>query len=89
MTYNEFLSGIGEYKELFEKGLKKQANKLLFKFAEDFKANLGKAEADDILFRFCREYLDEKCLPFADKDLPFQITDFQLPQPLICKNRGQ
>lgn len=75
MTYVEFLSGIGEYSVFFEKGLKKQANKLLFKFAEDFKANVGEAEADEILFRFCREYLDEKCLPFADKDLPFQITE--------------
>lgn len=74
MTYEEFLAGIGEYRALFEKGLKKRANALLFKFAEDFKANVGVAEADGILFRFCREYLDEKSLPFADRPLPFQLT---------------
>lgn len=74
MTYEEFLAGIGEYRDLFEKGLKKRANKLLFGFAEDFKANVPEAEADEILFRFCREYLDEKRLPFADRGLPFQLT---------------
>ncbi len=77
MTYNEFLAGIGEYRGLFEKGLKKQANKHLFKFAEDFKTNVSEAEADGILFCFCREYFDQKALPSAltHDQLPFQLTE--------------
>ena len=55
MTYDEFLVALGEYWELFEKGLKKQANKLLFKFAEDFKANVPQERADELLCRFCRD----------------------------------
>lgn len=76
MNYDEFLAGIDEYRELFEKGLKKQANKLLFKFAEEFKAGVPQKQADEILFSFCREYFDQKALPSAltHDQLPFQLT---------------
>ena len=73
MTYDEFLSGVLEYWELFDKGLKKQANKFLFQFAESFKKTVSEENADELLFRFCGEYLDEKRFPVR-RSLPFQLT---------------
>ena len=73
MTYNEFLSGVLKYWELFDKGLKKQANKFLFEFSESFKETVSEENADEVLCRFCREYLDEKKFPVR-RDLPFQLT---------------
>lgn len=77
MTYDEFLTGLGEYWELFEKGLKKQANKLLFKFAEDFKDNVSQERADELLCRFCRDYIDGDRFDDHKRfglSLPFQLT---------------
>lgn len=78
MTYEEFTAGLGEYSALFEKGLKKQANKFLFAFVEDFSKNVPQSEADELLFRFCREFYDEgKFTEFRIYDsprLPFQLT---------------
>lgn len=78
MNYEEFCAGLREYWELFDKGLKKQANKYLFEFADDFKKNVPQAEADELLCRFCRECLDEDHFPefkrFGFLRLPFQLT---------------
>lgn len=78
MTYEEFTAGIGEYKELFDKGLKKPANKLLFEFTDKFKENVPRAEGDEILCRFCREFLDEGKFEefriYGSPDLPYQLT---------------
>lgn len=78
MTYEEFTAGIGEYKALFDKGLKKQANKLLFEFTDKFRANVPMAEGDEILCRFCREFLDEGKFTefriFGSPNLPYQLT---------------
>lgn len=78
MTYEEFADGIGEYRELFDKGLKKRANKLLFEFADKFKANVPQAEGDGILCRFCREFLDEGRFEefriYGSPHLPYQLT---------------
>lgn len=77
MTYDEFLAGIGEYWELFEKGLKKQANKFLFGFAEDFKRSVPRDEGDVLLFKFCREYIDGDRFDEHKRfglSLPFQLT---------------
>lgn len=49
MTYDEFCAGLSEYSALFRKGLKKQANKFLFKFAEDFNENVPQSERDVLL----------------------------------------
>ena len=46
MTYEEFTDGIRKYKELFDKGLKKQANKQLFDFADKFKKEVLQAEGE-------------------------------------------
>ncbi len=78
MTYEEFTAGLGEYRELFDKGLKKQANKYLFAFAEDFNNNVPLSEADEILFRFCRELFDEGKFPefriYDSLRVPFQLS---------------
>lgn len=63
MTYEEFCAGIGEYSALWNKGLKKQANKALAAFVEDFQKTVPQDNADEILYRFCREYFDESKLP--------------------------
>lgn len=77
MTYEDFTARLGEYSALFEKGLKKQANKYLFAFAEDFKKNVPQDNADELLFRFCREFYDEGCFPELREHgcirLPYQL----------------
>ena len=78
MTYEEFTAGVDEYCELFyEKGLKKQANKLLFEFADNFKKNVSQTDKDEILCRFCRELVEEEKFPEFRKfrlSLPFQLS---------------
>lgn len=77
MTYDEFKSGVDEYIELVDKGLKKQANKLLFEFADRFKANVPENEADVILYQFCRDILEEGGYP-KFREFGFRGT-YQLP----------
>lgn len=78
MTYEEFTARLGEYSTLFGNGLKKQANKLLFAFAEEFKSNVSQDNADELLFRFCREFYDEGKFAefriYGSPHLPFQLT---------------
>ena len=78
MTYNEFCAGLSEYSALFHKGLKKQANKFLFGFADDFKENVPQDERDELLYRFCREFYDEGKFDefriLGSPHLPFQLT---------------
>lgn len=77
MTYGEFCAGLAEYSALWSKGLKKQANKYLFAFVEDFKKNVPQSSADELLFRFCREFYDEDKFPELKEHgvsrLPYQI----------------
>lgn len=78
MTYEEFSAEIGRYKELFDKGLKKQANKQLFEFADKFKRGVSQTAGDEILCRFCRELLDEdkffEFYLYGSLRLPYQLT---------------
>ena len=76
MTYEEFIAGTEKYWGLFEKGLKKQANKFLFGFAEQF-GDVPQDEGDAILCRFCREYIDGDRFDGHKRfglSLPFQLT---------------
>lgn len=77
MIYEEFTARLGEYSALFDKGLKKQANKLLFAFAENFKNNVSQDNADELLFRFCSEFYDEGGFPELREHgcirLPYQL----------------
>lgn len=77
MTYEEFIDGIEKYWELFEKGLKKQANKFLFGFAEEFGRSVPQDEGDALLCRFCRDYIDGDRFDEHKRfglSLPFQLT---------------
>lgn len=78
MTYREFIDGIEKYWELFEQGLKKQANKYLFDFAERFKKEVPQEAGDVLLFRFCADYIDgdrfDDHKRYGDINLPFQLT---------------
>lgn len=77
MTYEEFIGEIDKYWELFERGLKKQANKHLFAFAERFKSEVPQTEGDELLFRFCRDYIDGDVFDGHKRfglSLPFQLT---------------
>ncbi len=74
MDYRQFITEIQKYWDLREKGLKKQANKFLFAFTKHVKEHVSEPEADAILFKFCREYIDE--MKFLGdhlqwRDLPF------------------
>lgn len=78
MNYETFITEIQKYWELRENGLKKQANRFLFDFTEQFKETVSDADADPILFRFCREYLDEMKFPgdhLPRRHLPFQMAE--------------
>lgn len=72
LDYELFITEIQKYWDLYNKGLKKQANRFLFDFTDHFKASVSKENADTILFQFCKEYLDDGKFPNAN--LPFQIT---------------
>lgn len=77
MDYEQFITEIQKYWDLRKKGLKKQANSFLFSFTKSFKENVPDADADAVLFRFCREYLDEMKFPgdaLPRRHLPFQLT---------------
>ena len=77
MDYEQFITEIKKYWDLRKKGLKKQANSFLFSFTTSFNANVPDADADAILFQFCREYLDEMKFPgdaLPRRHLPFQLT---------------
>ena len=78
MDYEQFITEIQNYWDLRKKGLKKQANSFLFTFTKSFKENVPDADADAVLFQFCREYLDEMKFPgdsLPRRHLPFQITE--------------
>lgn len=71
MNYGQFITEIQKYYDLRDKGLNKQANRFLFAFTNRFKENVSEKEADDILFQFCKEYVDEKKI--SDTDMPDRL----------------
>lgn len=78
MNYEQFITELQKYWDLRSKGLKKQANTFLFAFTGKFKAEVPELEAEDILFRFCKEYIDEMKFPGKNlprRHLPYQVTD--------------
>ncbi len=77
MIYDEFITGISKYWEMFETGLKKQANKFLLGFTEEFKQNVPQDEADTLLYEFCCDYIDGDRFDEHKRfglSLPFQLT---------------
>lgn len=78
MHYDEFITEIKKYWDLRSKGLKKQANSFLFEFTGRFKKEVSESNADEILFQFCHEYIDELKFPgdnLPRRHIPFQITE--------------
>ena len=78
MSYEQFITEIQKYWDLRQQGLKKQANKFLFAFAKHFKEHVSISDADEVLFQFCREYIDELKFPgehLPRRHLPFQMTE--------------
>ena len=58
--------------------MKKQANKFLFGFAEEFKRNVPQNEGDELLYQFCRDYIDGGRFDGHKRfglSLPFQLTE--------------
>lgn len=77
MIYDEFIAAVDKYRDLFESGLKKQANKYLFEFTDSC-AEIPREELDAILERFCRECIDGGLYAEHRRgnagNLPFQLT---------------
>ena len=77
MNYNDFTTELNRYWNLFNQGLKKQANQFLFEFTERFEQETPERDADDVLYQFCHEYFDTSYIPSAlnpRKNLPYQLT---------------
>ena len=56
--YAEFSEGLRRYAELYERGLKKQANAYIADFVQNFEKSGTEAEREALLFRFCRNICD-------------------------------
>ena len=76
IMYNSFITGINQYFELYKQGLKKQANRCIKDFIKNFEDTCAKGEAEEILYRFCREICDEKkSVEFTrNGSLPYEVS---------------
>lgn len=66
MDYDTFINGLLEYYRIYEKGLKKQANK----YIEDFVKTISTWESlslKKVLFRFTKELCDDKSYDFMNR----------------------
>ena len=74
----EFICGIEKYFELYDKGLKKQANIYIKDYVSNFERSVPENERDEIIFSFCREMLDEeKYKKFTQRgngSLPYELN---------------
>ncbi len=79
MNYEVFLEGLQEYFKLFEKGLKKQANKYIENFVNEFSKS-SEEEIKDIMCQFLKEVCDENKYHFRgigdDVKLPYSLHIF-------------
>ena len=77
MNYEEFISEVMKYWDLRSRGLNREANSCLYKFTERFRKEVSEKDGDEILFQFCREYVDELKYPgdhTPRRHIPFQLT---------------
>lgn len=66
MDYDTFKKGLLEYYKIYEKGLKKQANK----YIEDYVKTISTWESNSrkqVLFQFTKELCDDKCHDFMKR----------------------
>ena len=70
MTYDDFSNQINEYIEVYNKGLKKQANTQI-KSVIDFLDNLESSKLDAIFRRFLSEFCDDSVLETVGRRIVF------------------
>ncbi|MCM1128092.1 MAG: hypothetical protein NC429_16685 [Lachnospiraceae bacterium] len=58
-VYEILSDGLDIYLDMYEKGLKKQANKYISNFVNEFEHSVSEDDLDKVLCRFCREICDE------------------------------
>ncbi len=79
MLYQEFVNELNHYIEVYEKGLKKQANKEIAHTVNHLK-ECNNEEVDSILFRFLTEYCDQGIWSVFESrgngDIPFALKEF-------------
>ena len=81
MDYNTFLEGLSGYCELYEKGLKKQANKHIAEFVEKFSNTVSEEVQKKIIFKFLKEFCDGNNNSFKkrlDGSLPYFLHMYVL-----------
>ena len=76
-TYEILLNGLDLYLNMYEKGLKKQANKYISSFINEFEHSTPKEDLEKILCRFCQEICDEdkhsQLLSRGNGSLPYDL----------------
>lgn len=65
MSYDTFIQGLLEYYAIYEKGLKKQANKYIEEYVKTM-STWDEKDLNDVLFQFAKELCDDKCYDFTE-----------------------
>ncbi len=77
-AYDIWLNGLKSYLDRYENGLKKQANKYISSFIDEFEHSLPKEDLENILQRFCQEICDERkhsqLLNRGNGSLPYALS---------------
>lgn len=76
-AYEILLNGLDLYLNMYEKGLKKQANKYISSFIDEFEHSTPKEDLEKFLCRFCQEICDEdkhsQLLSRGNGSLPYDL----------------
>lgn len=77
-NYEELRNGLEKYLELYNKGLKKQANKYISEFIILFEKSKTEEEFKMVLYKFCSEFCDDNLHIELKKrgngNLPFELS---------------
>lgn len=65
MNYDTFIKGLQEYYEIYEKGLKKQANKYIAEFVKTI-STWETTSLNEVLFQFAKELCDDRYYDFME-----------------------
>ncbi len=76
-AYEMWLNGIDLYLSMYEKGLKKQANKYISSFIHEYEHSVPEEDLKETLRRFCQEICDEdkhsQLLSRGNGNLPYDL----------------
>lgn len=76
-AYEIWLNGIDLYLSMYEKGLKKQANKYISSFIDEYEHSVSEEDFKKVLWRFCQEICDEdkhsQLLNRGNGNLPYDL----------------